>query len=461
MHSDTIAAIATPEGMGGIGIIRISGARALDLAMGLFRPSKRPHLGGLDSHRIYHGHIIDPNNGQPLDEVFFLYMQAPRSYTREDVVEVHAHGSGVVLRTILELVVQRGARLAEAGEFTRRAYLNGRIDLAQAEAVIDIINAKSVRALQVATAQAQGYLSDRIVAIINGLNDLCAELEARIEFPDEQEDETDPVQLGGALRERAIEPLEALVAGCRNHHALREGIRLPIIGKPNVGKSSLLNALANKARAIVTAIPGTTRDVVEYTIDIRGFPFILQDTAGLHATRDPIESIGVQKTEECINGAQLVLFMVDASRPLDDDDFIILRRLGQTPHILVWNKIDLLGEGSLPVCPESVTRQTQVRVCAVTGGGLEKLKQVVAQRLDVQPVDGGQALIVPNLRHKIALEEAAACCNRAMEGLRSALPVDLIADDLKAGTFALEAIRGRRGGQELMDLVFSRFCIGK
>ena len=459
MDTDTITAVATPTGVGGIGIIRISGPQSLGIAQHFFRPSNQATR--FDSHRIYHGHIIDPDNGRPLDEVLFIFMRAPRSYTRENVVEIQAHGGGIVLRQILEMVIRRGARLAEAGEFTQRAYLNGRIDLTQAEAVIDIINAKSIRALQVATSQAQGHLRMRIDAIIDEVNDLCADLQARIEFPDELEDEPDPTQIGEAIRQKALAPLEILLDGCRNHLPLRLGIRLPIIGKPNVGKSSLLNALANQERAIVTAIPGTTRDIIEETIDIGGIPFILQDTAGLHTSRDPIETLGIEKTEDCINEAPLVLFLVDASRPLDDDDAQIYEKLAKTPLILLWNKIDLVGEGPLPICPEHWKKELQVRVSALTGDGLEKLRKLVGQKLAVVPDDGADVQIVPNLRHKVALEEALANFNRALQGCRSMLPVDLINDELQAGALALETITGRREGGDLMDRVFRRFCIGK
>ncbi len=331
MDNSTIAAIATPGGRGGIGIIKISGPKAVLIAKVIFSPAdqqstsesgKRSSLktatrAGYQSHRLNYGHIIDPGTGRIVDEVLLSVMKAPRSYTREDVVEINAHGGQAALNAILELVCKHGARIAEPGEFTQRAFLNGRIDLTQAEAVIDIINARTNKFLQVATAQVEGKLRRSIEQIREFLIELLTRAEAAIDFPDDVKDIAEPERTAAEIEARVIKPLRTLIQYHVDGRVLRDGLKVAVIGRPNVGKSSLLNCLVQKERAIVTDVPGTTRDMIEEALNIDGYSVILTDTAGLHDTDDPIETLGIEKTIENVNGADLVLFMVEANTSCD------------------------------------------------------------------------------------------------------------------------------------------------
>jgi tRNA modification GTPase len=290
---------------------------------------------------LNYGHIIDPDTGHFVDEVLLTVMTAPRSYTKEDVVEINAHGGRVALNTILELVLKHGARIAEPGEFTQRAFLNGRIDLTQAEAVIDIINARTDKSLQVATAHIDGKLRQAVEQIREFLIAFLARTEAAIDFPDDVQEIAEPLKAAGEIEARVIKPLHDLIKNHVGGKALRDGLKIAVVGRPNVGKSSLLNCLVQKERAIVTSVPGTTRDMIEETLNIQGYPIILTDTAGLHDTDDPIEMLGIKKTIENLNGADLVLFMVEANRPLDAEDEMIFERVHAKPFIIVINKIDL------------------------------------------------------------------------------------------------------------------------
>jgi len=475
MDSFTIAAIATPGGRGGIGIIKISGPRAVLIAAALFFPAeseltptsgktrspKDASCSGFQSHRLYFGHIIDPGNRRVVDEVLLCVMKAPRSYTREDVVEINAHGGQVAVNTILELVLRHGARLAEPGEFTQRAFLNGRIDLTQAEAVIDIINARTDKSLQAAAALVNGELRKPVARIRELLIKFLTQTEAAIDFPDDVAEIVDPKTVTKEIEAGVIEPLQTLI---RHHIAgniLRDGLKVAVVGRPNVGKSSLLNRLVQKERTIVTAVPGTTRDTIEETFNIKGFPVILADTAGLHDTDDPIETLGIEKTIENVNGADLVLFMVEANYFLAAEDHKIFEQIQVKPLIIVINKIDLVN-GKNPVeLPDSWAKRDCVLISALYDRGIDRLKeQIIETAFGENPIDI-EAAIVPNLRQKLLLEDSLKAGEAIKRGLDNGTPMELVAIHLQDAIDSLGQILGTNVKVDVLDQIFSRFCIGK
>ncbi|MBW1822079.1 MAG: tRNA uridine-5-carboxymethylaminomethyl(34) synthesis GTPase MnmE, partial [Deltaproteobacteria bacterium] len=348
MNDSTITAVATPPGSGGIGIIRISGKDALSIAESIFIKKKRKNLSEenerkkcffnkgkkFESHKLYLGNIVDNEKGKKIDEVLLAVMKAPNSYTKEDVVEINAHSGQIALNEIMKLILKKGARLAQPGEFTKRAFINGRIDLTQAEAVIDIINARTEKSLEIASSQIEGNLKNRISLIRDSLIKLLSEIEAGIDFPDEEIEGLDNDDIMARIKKESIKPLKELLGGYEKGHIFKEGIRLVVAGKPNVGKSSLMNRMANKERAIVTAFPGTTRDIIEETININGIPAIISDTAGLHNSKDPIEVLGIEKAYEQISISDIVLFMIDASTELTKEDYKILKDLSNKKKII-------------------------------------------------------------------------------------------------------------------------------
>ena len=466
MNSSTIAAIATPAGKGGIGIIKISGPESLSIAAAVFRASvPHPRSTGrgrelFRSHRIYHGHIVDPDCGRVVDEVLLSVMRSPRSYTREDVVEINAHSGYRVLSAILELVVSKGARLAEPGEFTKRAFLSGRIDLTRAEGVIDIINARSDRALQMAGEQIRGALSETIIEIRSKLISVIADIEAAIDFPEDVEQPVSSENARVAIEKEIRAPLLALIDQYRSGHFFRDGVTLAVVGRPNVGKSSLVNRLIQKDRIIVSAIPGTTRDLVEETFDIHGLPIRITDTAGLHDTEDPVEVMGIEKTRACMKDADLIYFLVDAGAPLTDDDEVIYQCLEGKAAILILNKIDLLADHGDFKIPKRWTIPV-VRTSALYNRGIETLKALSAEIMMRNGTGTGQNPVAPNLRHKISLQRGVQAVDAALKGLGEAIPEELIAIELKQAVGALDEITGNAVLPTVLDEIFSRFCIGK
>ena len=471
MEYDTIAAIATPSGSGGIGIIKISGKDAFSIAEAIFQnshasrgedssESEAPSFP-LKSHRLYHGHIVNPGTGQVLDEVLLSAMKAPNTYTREDIIEINTHSGYIVMASILDLVLQRGARLAEPGEFTKRAYLSGRIDLTQAEAVIDIINSRTQKSLEIATSQIKGNLKKRIECIRGSLIDILTQIEAAIDFPEDVADVIDAVSLRQILEKKIISELLDMVAQYENAHFLRDGLKMIVVGRPNVGKSSLMNRLIKNDRVIVTPIPGTTRDLIEETLNIRGIPVILADSAGLHETKDPVEVIGIEKTKGYIHTSDLILFMIDANDPFTIEDNIIYQTIGDKRLILVINKIDLVEDGFKTEIPETWDKIPSVEISALYGNGLSSLKDLIAKivlgdhHLDVQ------STIIPNLRQKIALEKSLELAVSASEEIRNGTSFDLIAIDIKETLDNLGEIIGADAKEDVIDQIFKRFCIGK
>ncbi len=475
MNNYTIAAIATPPGNGGIGVIKISGSRATAIATAIFQRANSndtprthpPHPRfcdtelSLKSHAFYHGYITDPVSGKKIDEVLLTFMRAPRTYTREDVVEIQAHAGSVGLRAVMELVLKQGARLAEPGEFTKRAFLNGRIDLTQAEAVIDVINAKTDTALNIATSQLNGKLKNDIEGLRNRLLDILTEIEAGIDFPDDVDDITDPQTITGILQDPILESLDGLIKQCDSAALLREGLRLSVVGRPNVGKSSLLNRLIQKERAIVTSIPGTTRDLIEETFSIDGIPIVITDMAGLHQTDDPIEVIGINKAHESIQNSDLILFMVDSSQPLTPADRHIYESYRKRNIILVINKIDLLKNDDEFNLPVSWRALPAARISALHDIGIDGLKETI-EKLVWNDIDyDPQTLIIPNIRHKIALEKSREAVSSAILGISGNRPFELVAIDVQEAIDRLGEIMGINVREDIMDQIFSRFCIGK
>jgi tRNA modification GTPase len=459
---DTIAAISTPAGEGGIGIVRMTGPDAVPILHRLFRPGSRPHPPGLEARTMHYGHIVDPDGGKVVDEVLAVYMPGPRTYTRQDVVEINGHGGIVALRHILGLCLRQGARLAEAGEFTARAFLNGRLDLAQAEAVLDVVQAKTEVSLQAAVGQLAGHLSDRVRTVRAKLVDALAYLEATIDF---EEDEIPEQDIGPDL-EQATDVLSRLLVEADRGIIYRQGIRTAIVGRPNVGKSSLLNRLLRTSRAIVTEIPGTTRDTLEETLNLQGVPVVLVDTAGIaEKTQDPIERLGIERSRTALAQADLALLVVDASQPVGEADRAIADLVKDKAAIVVLNKIDLLGpdwEGDGRLRGADMLPEAQsVPVSAPTGQGLEGLEGAIIQAIFSGQVEAAQAPMVTSPRHKEALNRALDHVGAAQAAHQAGQLPDLVAIDLAAAAGALGEITGQTASEDLVETIFAKFCIGK
>lgn len=468
MKSTTIAAISTPFGNGGIGIIRLSGNRAVHITTSLFKKTQKKDEAGsnlqqaqLDSHRFYHGKIHDPDTLETIDEVLVVVMRSPRSYTREDVVEIHSHAGPVVMGKIYEKVIGAGATIAEPGEFTKRAFLNGRIDLTQAEAVVDIINAKTGLALKIANRQLAGGLTEKIVSIRETLLEIHALLEVAIDFFDDVQDDSQIEKMVGQLEQGVLQKIEHLLNDYEQNHFYRDGVKMAIIGRPNVGKSSLMNCLIQRDRAIVTAVPGTTRDVIEEMLHIKGLPVVIMDTAGLHDAQGEVEKIGIKKTRQSIKDADIILFMVDNSEPLHPEDFAIYREIANKKHLVVKNKIDLPSDGIGLNFPGAWQQQPCVKISALSGMHIEELKHMIWKVIVGDKGANREVGIVPNLRHKRGLEQCVVSCKRARHAMIDGLPDEVVATDIKDAIEQLDRLLGDPHRTDILDQVFSRFCIGK
>jgi tRNA modification GTPase len=452
---DTIAAISTPLGEAGIGIVRLSGLKAEEIARRMFKP-RRP-LKRWRSHQLYLGHILDAH-GQIIDEVLLTLMRAPHSYTREDVVEINCHSGYLVLKRILEEALAQGARLARPGEFTLRAFLSGRLDLTQAEAVLEVIQARTQAGLRVAASHLRGGLGRRVGNVRDHLLDLLARVEAALDFPEEAQ-ELQP----HAMKEAIVSPVHLLRQLCdtyREGRLLKEGLLVVIAGPPNVGKSSLLNRLLAADRAIVTEIPGTTRDVIEEAINVQGIPVRLTDTAGLReAAGDRVEELGMARTRERLERADVVLYLVDGSRPLAEEDRRTLRELAGQPGLTLINKIDLpqvLLDEELARC----TAFPVMKISALTGQGLEDLQQAVVSLA----LAGGvrhEGEIITQARHHRHLAAGLDYLLKVQELLGPDTPWELVAEELREAIQELGEITGEEVGEDILDRIFSQFCIGK
>lgn len=457
MRDDTIAAIATGPGEAGIGIVRVSGPLALAVGDRVFRPRRGAPLGRRGSHTVIYGWVVDPA-GHPVDEALAVLMRGPRSFTGEDVVELHSHGGQVAVRRVLEVALLAGARLAEPGEFARRAFLNGRMDLAQAEAVIDVIRAKTDRAMAAAVSHLRGELGEAVRAVRDRLLEMTAHLEADIDFPElELEVQTqEQVALGCRW---CLGELERLLGGARQGKILREGLRVVLAGRPNVGKSSLLNRLVRENRAIVTAIPGTTRDVIEEWVSIGGLPVQLADTAGIRPTDDPVEQIGVERTLSALARADLVLVVIDAEAGLVGEDLEWIRHVpAEAARIGVVNKIDLAPGFDPGQLAANLNGAPVLTVSAESGSGLSELESAIGRLAGIQ--DASEDLLV-NARQEECLRRAQEHLTGAYETLQSGMGSDMVSIDVRAAWVILGEITGETVGEDLLDQIFSRFCIGK
>lgn len=459
-EGDTIAAIATAPGSCGIGIVRISGPEAIDIGDVIFKSVSGKSLKELPDRRMNYGYIYDPCTGEMIDEVLVTAMRAPYTYTREDVVEIDCHGGTIPLRRIMEVVLDMGARLAEPGEFTKRAFLNGRIDLSQAEAVVDIITSKSYMGLKTAVSQLEGVLSKRLAAIKDILLSMMARIEASIDFPEYDIEEVTVEGLKEDARE-AISMIEKLISTASTGKIFREGLSTAIIGKPNVGKSSLLNALLREERAIVTDIPGTTRDVIEEFINIRGIPLRIIDTAGIRKTEDLVEKIGVEKSREYLNKADLILFVLDAATPLSDEDRIIIDLVKEKKVIVLINKTDLEIKLDIDEVKSVFKEKPVIMMSIVEGKGLEELENSICSMVFSGEVVTSDEVMVTNVRHENCLKRAKRSLEEALISIEGGLPVDLISIDVKEALESLGEITGESVTEEIVNRIFQDFCIGK
>jgi len=451
---DTIAAISTPIGQGGIGIVRLSGPEALDIALCLFSPISSFDPANVEPYRLHYGHVVDPDSEDAVDEVLLSYMRAPHSYTCQDVVEFNGHGGPVPLQRILGLCLDQGARMAREGEFTLRAFLNGRLDLSQAEAVLDVISAKTDAALGQAVEQLRGRLSQQVVDVREQLLEILAYLEARIDFPEDDVPEQD---IGPVLSE-AKDDLEALLQEAAKGAIYREGVRTAIVGRPNVGKSSLLNTLLRTDRAIVTPVPGTTRDTLEETVSIDGVPFVLTDTAGIIETDDLVEQLGIQRARDSLARADLVLLVVDSSVAPSPEDERIADLVSQERSLVIVNKADLATRSDYAhLLPET----RHVTVSALTGEGLEDLESILVKKVLHNGVSASANGGATSSRHRHLFRRALAHVEDAQKALAVGRPADLISIDVSEAIYALGKITGETASEELLEAIFSKFCIGK
>ena len=456
MLFDTIAAISTPRGEGGIGIVRISGNNALDILEKIFKPKSGKAIKGIRNYSINYGHIFD---GKTLvDEVLVSIMKAPNTYTREDIVEINCHGGFVITEKVLEVVLKNGARIAEIGEFTRRAFLNGRIDLTQAEAVIDLIHGKTEKSVSLSLNQLRGDLKEQIEHLKKLVLDVAAHINVVLDYPEEGIDDPLPEHLVENLQE-VLDTTDRLIRSYDKGKMIKEGIKTAIVGKPNVGKSSILNSVLKEERAIVTHVAGTTRDVIEEVVNLKGIPLVLVDTAGIRKTDDLVENIGVEKSKKLIESADLILFVVDGSRPLDEEDMKIHEAIKAEKVIGILNKIDIKEDIDL----SPLTKISKwLEISAIKNQGIDEMEEEIYRHIiDENIEDSSQKITITNVRHKSALEKTKQSIENIFETIESGLPMDLMAVDIKGALDSLSEVTGEISSEDLLDHIFSNFCVGK
>jgi len=462
MYNTTIAAIATTFGSGGIGIVRISGPGAFRIGKAVFRKGKKKSSGTpeKETRALQYGYIIDKDTEETLDEVLVAFMKAPHTYTKEDIVEIHAHSGQFVLRSILALVLKNGAKIAQPGEFTKRAFLNGRIDLTRAEAVADIINAGSKASLKIAASKIQGLLKEKIEEARESLLDLRARLEASIDFPEERGDTVNKQQGINSIETRAIKPLKRIIESFERASYLVEGLKIVIVGEPNVGKSSLLNQILQKDKAIVTPVPGTTRDLVEEHISIKGLPVLVSDTAGIHTTEDPVEIVGIQKAKQRIETADIILLVVEACREVTENEKNVYNKIREKEVVIAINKQDLVCDDSKFTLPKEWQQRKSVYVSALNGTGIDLLVKTI-ENICLANSDKAGDEVVPNLRQKRLLESSVESAESAAKGLRNNALSEIVVIDVAESIHALDEILGERSKTDYLDRIFENFCIGK
>lgn len=456
----TIAAISTAVGEAGIGIVRISGKDALNIGNIVFKGNKVKVLNEDNNRKLIYGHIVDKKNDQLIDEVLISFMKGPHTYTREDMVEIYCHGGIISVRKVLELILNSGARLAEPGEFTKRAFLNGRLDLAQAEAIMDMIKAKTDKSFEASLDQLEGALSRKVKEIRNILLEMIAHVEVSIDFPDEDIEEMtyDDLQTNGNLVKVEI---QKLLSTADRGKILRDGLNTVILGKPNVGKSSLLNAILGENRAIVTDIPGTTRDIIEEYINIDGIPLKIMDTAGIRNTDDIVEQIGVDKAKETVEKADLVIAIFDASRELSDEDYQIIELIRGKKSIILLNKTDLDIKYDEFHLKSLLNHSDIITTSIISGIGVDVLENSIKSMFYSGEVEMYSDTIITNMRHKNQLIKAMENITQAIDDIKGNVPIDCIEVDLKNCWENLGEISGDTIGEDILDKIFSEFCIGK
>ena len=455
---DTIAAVATAYGEGGIGIIRISGEKSLDILRDIFE------FGGetreIQSRRMTYGRIIDKENNSIIDEVLAVYMKGPKTYTAEDVVEINCHGSVVSLRKTLELLLRKGARMAEPGDFTKRAFLNGRLDLSQAEAVIDVVKAKTYRSFDVAISQLEGGLSLKISEIRQKLLDLLVDITVNIDYPDEDIEEITYENIGQNILLIA-NMIEKLLSTASTGRMIREGIRIAIVGKPNVGKSSLMNGLLKESRAIVTEVPGTTRDTIEEALSIRNIPVYLVDTAGIRDTSDKVEKIGIEKSKEAFNNADFVIFIIDGSRALSIEDEQIADHLEGKKSLVLINKCDLSRAVDIKDVRKLVPDADIIETSLADGSGIDEIEEFIENMVYGGEISQSHSTMVNNVRHIDLLARSRDSLNDARSMTAAGQALEFIEVDVRSAYESLGEITGETVSDDIINEVFARFCLGK
>ncbi|HCX03337.1 MAG TPA: tRNA uridine-5-carboxymethylaminomethyl(34) synthesis GTPase MnmE [Clostridiales bacterium] len=455
---DTIAAISTAYGVSGIGIIRISGDEAVNIADKIFKSKQGKNLKELEERKLNYGWIINPSNKEKVDEVLTVYMNKPYTYTKEDVVEINCHGGIVPLRKILDIILEQDCRLAERGEFTKRAFLNGRLDLTQAESVMDIISSKTEKSMSLSMDQLQGRLSKQVNEIVDELMELKAHLEVNIDFPEYDEEELTKEK----IKEKAFimkENIEKLISSADTGKIFKEGINTLILGKPNVGKSSLMNFLLNENRSIVTEVPGTTRDTIEEFVNLAGVPLNIIDTAGIRYTDDIVEKIGVQKAIDKIDDSDLIIMIFDASKELEEDDEIILNNIENKKVIYLMNKTDLNTKIDLTNYKE--IEKEVIKISLLKNEGLEEIETKVKEEFLAGNIDANNDLIVTNTRHKNLLKKANNSLKELLGSIEAGLTLECLEVDINDTIHYLGEITGSTVSESVIEKIFSNFCIGK
>ena len=458
MEADTIAAISTPVGEGAISIVRLSGDEAISITNKLF---KGKDLTKVESHTIHYGKLVDPHTEETIDEVLVSVMRAPKTFTVEDIVEINGHGGIVAVKRILQLVLDEGARLAEPGEFTKRAFLNGRIDLSQAEAVMDIIQSQTDEAMQVAMNQLEGRLSSLIKSLRQELIETIAHVEVNIDYPEYDDVEEMTHEIMEEKTAYVLQEIESLLQVAKQGKILREGIKTAIVGRPNVGKSSLFNALVQEERAIVTDIAGTTRDVIEEYVNVRGIPLRLMDTAGIRETDDLVEKIGVKRSQEILETADLTLFMLNYNESITDDDRKIIEMLEGFPYIVIVNKTDLEQKVNVEELNELTKDRPVIYMSLKDGKGIAQLEEAIQELFFSERVQQQDEVYISNVRHINLLNKAKKALVDAQEALQMQMPLDIVQIDVRRSWEFLGEIIGDTASESLIDQLFSQFCLGK
>ncbi|WP_366248361.1 tRNA uridine-5-carboxymethylaminomethyl(34) synthesis GTPase MnmE [Terribacillus aidingensis] len=458
MQNDTIAAISTPVGEGAIAIVRLSGAEAVEIAAKLFDGKK---LTDVPSHTIHYGKLIDPETGEVAEEVMVSVMKAPKTFTREDVVEINCHGGLVSVNRVLELALQEGARLAEPGEFTKRAFLNGRIDLSQAEAVMDLIRAKTDRAMNVALNQMEGRLSRLIQKLRQELLETVAHVEVNIDYPEYDDVEEMSHNMMIEKTQYVYEEIEKLLEMAKQGKILREGLATAIIGRPNVGKSSLMNALVHENKAIVTEIAGTTRDIIEEYVNVRGVPLKLVDTAGIRETEDIVERIGVERSRQVLKQSDLILLVLNYGEAVSDEDRNLFEAVAGLDVIVIVNKTDLSQQIDLEEVRQLAGDRPVITTALIEEKGIDELELAIKDTFFAGEIDGGDLSYISNVRHIQLLKQALSSLREAMNGIEMQMPMDIVQIDVTRTWELLGEIIGDTVHESLIDQLFSQFCLGK